>query len=352
MNQMCMTVQTIADIVSGQVEGDPAVEVTGVAPIDAATATDVTFAIDARRAAGLVNCSAGAAIVTRDAPPAEMPLVRVDDVNAAMAALLGHLAPAEDLPAGGIDPTACIAQDAELGPDVAVGPGVVIGPRARVGSGSALCANVSVGADVVIGQDVVLFDGVVIRHGCEVGSRVRIGPNSVIGFEGFGYYRADGVHHRVPHAGAVIIEDDVDIGACTCVDRGKLGPTRIGAGTKIDNLVQIGHTVQVGRACLMAGQVGIAGSARLGDEVVIGGNAGLRDNITVGDGVQCAAFSAVAGDVPAGQTVAGVPAVPARDAYRIIMARAKLPELLKRVRSLESRLKALESRDESTEDDQ
>lgn len=347
-----MTVQTIADIVGGRVQGDGSVEITGVAPIDAATSADVTFAVDSRRSAALANCGAGAAIVSCDAPAVEMPLVRVDNVDAAISALLGHLAPAEDLPAPGIHPSACIASDAELGPDVAVGPGVVIGSRARVGSRSVLCANVSVGADVVIGPDVVLFDGAVVRHGCEVGSRVRIGPNSVIGFEGFGYYHADGAHHRIPHAGAVVIEDDVEIGACTCIDRGKLSPTRIGAGTKIDNLVQIGHTVQVGRACLLAGQVGIAGSTRLGDGVVIGGSAGLRDNITIGDGVQCAAFSAIASDVPPGQAVAGVPAVPARDAYRMMAARTRLPELLKRVRSIESRLKALESHDESSEDNQ
>jgi len=349
---MNMTVQAIADTVGGQVEGDGAVEITGVASIDGAGPSDVTFAVDARRAAALATSPAGAAIVSRDAPAAPMPLIRVDNVNAALAALLGHIAPVEDLPAPGVHPTACIAPDAEVAPDAAVAPGVVIGARARVGSRSVLCANVSVGADATIGDDTVLFDGVVVRHGCDVGSRVRIGPNSVIGFEGFGYYHADGAHHRIPHAGAVVIEDDVEIGACTCIDRGKLGPTRIGAGTKIDNLVQIGHTVQVGRACLMAGQAGIAGSTRLGDGVVIGGNAGLRDNITVGDGAQCAAFSAVAGDIPAGQTVAGMPAVPARDAFRIIMARAKLPDLLKRVRTLESRLKAIELRDESSEDNQ
>ena len=348
MNTMQMTVQAIADIVGGQVEGDGEVVITGVASIDAACAGDVTFAVDARRAASLGRSQAGAAIVPPDAPAAGIPLIRIAGVNTAVATLLGHLACAEDLPSPGVHRSACVADDAELGAGVAIGPGVVIGPRVTIGPRSVLCPNVSVGADVVVGEETILFDGVVIRHGCVVGHRVRIGPNSVIGFEGFGYYHADGAHHRIPHAGGVVIADDVEIGACVCVDRGKLEPTRIGAGTKIDNLVQIAHAVQVGRHCLMAGQVGIAGSVRLGDGVVIGGGAGLRDNITVGDGVQCAAYSAVASNVEAGQVIAGVPAVAARDAYRIIMAQKKLPELLKRVRSLEARLKALES----TEDNQ
>ena len=344
---MQMTVQAIAEIVGGRVEGDGTVVITGVASIDAAGAGDVTFAVDARRAASLAKSQAGAAIVWPDAPEARIPLIRTDNVNVAVAALLGHLASAEDLPSPGVHPSACIAEDVKLGANVAIGPGVVIGSRVMIGPRTVLCANVSVGADVVLGEETIVFDGAVVRHGCVVGNRVRIGPNSVIGFEGFGYYHADGAHHRIPHAGGVVIEDDVEIGACACVDRGKLEPTRIGAGTKMDNLVLIAHAVQVGRHCLMAGQVGIAGSVRLGDGVVIGGGAGLRDNITLGDGVQCAAFSAVAGDVAAGQVVAGVPAMPARDAYRIIMARAKLPELLKRVRSLEARLKALESSEDN-----
>lgn len=347
MNEMHMTVQAIADLLGGDVEGDGGVEITALAPVEVAGSGEVTFAVDARRVAALSGSVAGAAIVSRDTGPAAMPLIRVDNVNAAVAALLGALAPAEDLPAPGVHPTACIDESASLGTEVAVGPGVVVGPRARIGPRSVLCANVSVGADVTIGPDVVLFDGVVVRHGCVVGDRSRIGPNSVIGFEGFGYYYADGAHHRIPHAGNVIIAEDVDIGACACIDRGKLDATRIGAGTKIDNLVQIGHSVQVGRACLMAGQVGVGGSSRLGDGVVLGGHAGVRDNITIGAGAGCAAFAAISKDVPPGQNVAGIPATPIRQAYQIMVAKSRLPELIKRVRSLEVRLKALESSEDN-----
>jgi UDP-3-O-[3-hydroxymyristoyl] glucosamine N-acyltransferase len=202
---------------------------------------------------------------------------------------------------------------------------------------------VCLGRDVRVGGECRLHEGVVVRHGCTLGERVEIGPNSVIGQDGFGYYFQDGAHHKVPHIGTVVIEDDVEIGACSCVDRAKFGATRIGAGTKIDNLVQIAHNVETGRGCLLAGQVGIAGSARLGDTVVLGGHAGVRDNIRLGDGVQAAAFSAVAGDIEAGQVVGGVPARPVREQMRAVHAAAKTPEMAKKLRDLQARIERLES---------
>ncbi|MGB2822949.1 MAG: UDP-3-O-(3-hydroxymyristoyl)glucosamine N-acyltransferase, partial [Phycisphaerae bacterium] len=180
-----------------------------------------------------------------------------------------------------------------------------------------------------------------VRAASRIGSRVRIGPNSVIGYDGFGYRTIDGVHHRIPHIGNVVIEDDVEIGACTCVDRAKFGSTRIGAGAKIDNLVMVAHNCQIGPGSILVGQAGIAGSVRLGRYVVLGGHSGLRDNITVGDGAQVAAYSGVSGDVPAGGKVAGTPARPAKEALRIFQCWPRLPELLKRVKKLESRIEAL-----------
>jgi len=338
-----LTVQKIAQLVGGTVEGDDSVQVEAIASVASAGPGELTFAADEKHATRLTGSSAGAAIVGASPASAPMPLIRVQNVQAAVAKLLDHLATEPDFPLVGVDSSAVISPDAQVAPDAAVGPGVVVGRRVRIGAGAVLCANVVVGADVVIGSQSILSEGVVIRADCKLGDRVRIGSNSVIGFDGFGYYTADGVHHRISHIGDVVIEDDVEIGACSCVDRAKFGSTRIGAGTKIDNLVQIGHNVQIGKGCILSGQAGIAGSARLGEYVVIGGNAGIRDNITLGNGVQCSAFAAVASDVPDGQVVAGVPAGPAKQQYRIFKAVEKLPELLKRVRTLEARLQALES---------
>jgi UDP-3-O-[3-hydroxymyristoyl] glucosamine N-acyltransferase len=236
-----------------------------------------------------------------------------------------------------------IADDADVDPTAAIGPGVMIGARARVGAGSVLKAQVSLGRAAVVGRDCLLAEGVVLGARCILGNSVIVGPHSVIGWDGFGYYFADGRHHKIPHIGHVEIGDDVEIGACSCVDRAKFGATRIGAGTKIDNLVQIAHNVQIGRHCIIAAQVGIAGSTRLGDGVVLMGHVGVRDNITVGDGVTCAAYAAIAGDVERGQTIAGIPARDARETLRVIQAWPRLPDLLKRVRDLESRIGPRES---------
>ena len=343
MKNLPLTVRQVAQVVGGSVEGDGGVSVSGIAPMDAAGPADLTFAADVRHASRLVQSKAGAAIVGKEPPAAPMPLVRVADVQEALARLLGHLSEDEDLPGPGFHPSANIAPDARIAAGVAIGPNVVVGAGASIGAGSVLCAGVCVAARCQVGEGCVLFEGVVLRPGCVVGNRVRIGPNSVIGWDGFGYYFARGVHNKIPHAGNVVIADDVEIGACSCIDKAKFGSTRIGAGTKIDNLVQVAHNVQIGKGCILAGQVGIAGSAKLGDYVMLGGGAGIRDNVTLGDGVQCAAHATVLHDVEPGQLVAGMPASPIRQQLRMYQSLTRLPDLLKKVRELESRLSALES---------
>jgi UDP-3-O-[3-hydroxymyristoyl] glucosamine N-acyltransferase len=343
MEPKSLTVRQVADLLGARMEGDGSANVVGVASLEEATASQVAFVTEARHAKRLTGCLAAAAIVGDFAVQTNMPLLRVTDVRAALVTLLNFFSPGEDLPPAGIHPSATIAPDAKLGAGAAVGPGVHIGARAVIGRDCVLCANVSVGADVVIGDNTVLFEGVVVRWGCRLGNRVRIGPNSVIGYDGFGYHFSEGKHHRVPHIGQVVIEDEVEMGACACVDRAKFGVTRIGAGTKIDNLVQIAHNVQVGQHCLMAAHVAIGGSVKLGDYVVLGGGASLRDNIELGKGVRCSALAGVGSDIPAGQVVAGTPAGPARDMLRQWQAATELPELLKRVRELEKRLHAIES---------
>ncbi|HUS48180.1 MAG TPA: UDP-3-O-(3-hydroxymyristoyl)glucosamine N-acyltransferase, partial [Phycisphaerae bacterium] len=324
-----MTARELAELVGGTVEGDESVEIRSIASVDCAVGGDLTFAADAKHAAALAGSKAAAAIVGPGAIKAPMTLIRVGNVQAAVAKFLGRLMRGEDLPSAGVHETAIVAADAEVASGAAVGPGVVVGSGAKIGSRAILCANVVIGARAVIGDETVLAEGVVIKADCIIGRRVRIGPNSVIGAAGFGFYFADGAHHRIPHAGNVVIEDDVEIGSCSCVDRAKFGSTRVGSGTKIDNLVQVAHNVQIGRGCILVGQSGVAGSAKLGNYVVAGGHSGIRDNVTLGDGVQCSAFAAVASDVGDGEVVAGIPAGPAKEQFRIIKACERVPELLK-----------------------
>lgn len=329
----------LAEIIQGRLEGDDELAVTEIASLENATAQSVTFAADERRAGELEISQAAVAIVPEGLPAVQgKTLIRVADVEAAIAALLAAVAPQEDLPAAGVHPSAVISPDAELAAGVAVGPSVVVNAKAKIGKGTVLCAGVKIGRDVVIGENCVLAEGVVMRYGCVVGDRVRIGSNSVVGQDGYGYFFRNGVHNKVIHAGNVVIENDVEIGACSCIDRAKWGSTRIGAGTKIDNLVQVAHNVQIGRGALLVAQVGIAGSAKLGNYVVLGGGAGVRDNITVGDGVQCAAHSAIAQSVPAGKTVAGTPAKEAKEIFRELLALPKLPDLLKQVKRMEKQI--------------
>ena len=345
-----LTLRTIAELVGGTVEGDEELQVGSIGSLDEAGPGDLTYAINEHKATSLKTSDATAAIVphgisTETVDNPQMVLVRVANPEAAVATLLSRTAGPEDLPPVGVHPTAVVAPDAEISDDVAIGPCVVIGQRAKIGARSVLCPGAKVGADAVIGENCVLGEGVVVRYECIIGNRVRIGPNSVIGYDGFGYYYADGVHHKIPHPGNVVIQDDVELGACTCVDRAKWGSTLIGAGTKIDNLVQIAHYVQIGSGCLLASQAGVAGSSKLGNFVVLGGSAGVRDNISIGDGTKLGAASKLAHSAGPGEILLGIPARDAKTALREIMALGKLPDMIKRIKKLEKKISALESQD-------
>lgn len=345
MSVTAQTLQTLAELLGGTLEGDGTVTVSHVAPIDQAGPEALTFALDAKRVAQLADTGAAAALVPADADTADLtlPVVKVDQVEAALTMLLTHFAPQEDLPPVGVHPSAVVDASASLGSNVAVGPFVVIGAGVEIGDGVTLAAGVTLGANVRIGDDTVIGESTTIKARTEIGDRVRIGPNCTIGYDGFGYFFSEGQHHLIPHVGNVVLEDDVHLGANVCVDRGKFGATRVGAGTKVDNLVQIAHNVQVGKCCLLIGQCGIAGSAVLGNGVVIGGSAGVRDNITLGDGAQLAAYSAAAGDIPAGGTYGGTPARDMADMRRIVAATGKLPDLPKRVKQLEAAVAAMQA---------
>jgi UDP-3-O-[3-hydroxymyristoyl] glucosamine N-acyltransferase len=267
----------------------------------------------------------------------------VDDADLAVAKVLELFAPPIPRPRPGVDPLARVAGSAQVAEGAAVGPFVFIGERVRIGRGTVLHPGVYVGDDVVIGADCELFPQVVVRERITLGDRVIIHAGSVLGSDGFGY-RWDGTKHaKIPQIGTVIVEDDVEIGSCVCVDRAKFSTTRIGRGAKIDNLVQVAHNVSIGPHCVIAGQAGLAGSVTLGAGVVMGGQSAVRDHVSVGDGSMVAACSAVAEDIGPKSVYAGAPALPHRQWLREQGSVRYLPELRNQVKKLEEEVEQLKN---------
>jgi len=325
--------------------------ITGLASIEDAQADQLTYVSGDKHVPALESSNAAALIAPRRlrVPPSwESRVLRVDDADLAVAKVLRLFAPPVPRPPAGIDSMARVASSASLGADVAIGPFSSIGQRSRLGRGCVVHANVFIGDDVTLGEDCELFPGVVIRERITIGNRVIIHAGSVLGTDGFGY-RWDGrQHQKVPQIGTVIIEDDVEIGSCVCIDRAKFSATRVGQGTKIDNLVQIGHNVEIGPHCIIVGQAGMAGSSRLGTGVVLGGQTAVRDHIRMGDGAMAAACSAIAEDVNPKTIVSGTPALPHRQSLREQAALRRLPDLVTHVRKLEERVEALQKPPAST----
>jgi UDP-3-O-[3-hydroxymyristoyl] glucosamine N-acyltransferase len=339
---------TLADIAAFLGVAEPAgardLVLSGVAGLAEAGAGDLSMVSSEAYLSQLAATSAGAVLVQRELqlPPTwNRPALLVDDVELATAKVLPLFVPPIPRPAPGIHPTAVIAASAVVAPDAAIGPHVVIGERSRVGARCVLHANVFLGGDVVLGDDCEFFPNVVVRERVTIGNRVTIHAGSVLGMDGFGY-RWDGKQHaKIPHVGVVIVEDDVEIGSCVCVDRAKFSATRIGRGTKIDNLVQIAHNAQLGPHCILVAQSGLAGSVRLGSGVVIGGQTAVRDHLKVGDGAMIAACSGVAADVPPKTIVSGTPSVPHRQFLREQGALRRLPDLVVQVRKLREEIENL-----------
>lgn len=324
--------------------------VRGLASLDEAGPEDLTYVGSDVYVKHLHASRALGAIVQRKVHvPADYPGVTflVDDAELAVAKVLELFAPPVPRPPVGVDALARVAASAQLADFVAVAPFVTIGERSRIGRGTVLHAGVYVGDDVVIGENCELFPNVVVRERITIGSRVVIHAGSVLGSDGFGY-RWDGTKHaKIPQIGTVIIEDDVEIGSCTCVDRAKFSTTRVGRGTKLDNLVQIGHNVNIGPHCVIAGQAGLAGTVTLGAGVVMGGQSAVRDHATLGPGVMVAACSAVAEDVPPKTVMAGAPAVPHRQWLRENGSLKHLPELRTQVKKLQEEVEQLKAQIEN-----
>ncbi len=325
-----LTAQAVADMVGGRLLGDGGVVVSSVKPIDRAGPGALTMALSARYAGALAGSSASAVLVPpalADAAAGPPARVVVDDPYGAMIRVIRRLFPSPD-PSPGIDPTARIGAGTRLGADVTIGPHAVIGRQVQLGDRCRLGEGVVLGDGVVVGDDTRMDARVVCYADARIGRRVILKAGAVIGGEGFGYLSRGGGHERIPHVGSCIIGDDVEVGSNSCVDRGSLDDTVIGQGTKLDNLVHVGHNVRIGERCLLMAGVGVAGSTRLGNDVVLAGHVGVTDHLDIGDRVQVAAKSAVIGNVPADSVLSGNPARPNRQVLRAHAALYRLAPLV------------------------
>jgi UDP-3-O-[3-hydroxymyristoyl] glucosamine N-acyltransferase len=324
---------------------------TGVAPIDSAGEGSVTWISDVRYEKYLPGCRASAILAPVDFGATPMPAILCDNMAASVGRLINLFAPETPTPPVGVDPKAHVDPSAKLGDGVRIGPFVEIAAGASVGPGTALHSGVYLGAGVEVGADCRLWNGVVIRERCRAGDRVEIHPNTVIGADGFGFFRDPdlGQAVKIAHYGVVEIESDVEIGACCCVDRAKIGVTRIGRGTKIDNLVQVAHNAKIGENCLITAHSSLAGSAVIEENVILAGYAGVREHARVGRGGVVLAHSVVTKDMPEGCVVGGIPARDRRSGLREMAAAQKLPELLRTVKDLKRRVDQLENSADDTQ---
>ncbi len=334
---MTYTAADIAKHLQGDVLGDSTVPLAGFAPADAARPGDLTFAENEDYFHRAEESAASAILVSAGFTSTRKVLIRVNNPRVAFAKVLPLFFPERKF-APGVHSSAVVAGSAQVDPTAHVGPLCVIDERAKIGPRCVLEAGDYIGPDCQLAEDVRLFPNVTLSARTQVGARVRIHSGVVVGADGFGYVFDQGRHLKVPQIGHVVLEDDVEIGANSCIDRGALGPTVIGRGTKVDNLVQVGHNVVVGDHCILCGQAGISGSTKIGRYTTLAGQVGLAGHLKIGSEVTIAAQSGVMHDIPDGQKWFGTPAQPDRLMKRIFLALQRLPELLKRVSELEKRL--------------
>ena len=332
-----MILRDLAATLGCEVRGDGGVEVLRVAGIDDAGPGDLTFVSNPRYAAHLATTKATAAIVSPGVTTS-LPSLLTTNPYLAFARAVAVLHPAPR-PAPGVDPSAAVHPSALLGEAVHVGAMAVVGPRVRIGARTVIHPHVVLYSGVEVGDDCLLHSGVQVREDCRIGNRVVVQNGAVIGSDGFGFAKdEEGRYEKIPQVGIVVVEDDVEIGALTAVDRAALAETRIGRGTKLDNLVQIGHSVTIGRDTVLAGQVGVAGSARIGSKVTLAGQVGVAGHLKIGDGAIATAQTGIPNDVAAGAVVSGYPAIENRAWLKSSAVFARLPDLQKRLRELERRV--------------
>ncbi len=336
-----LTVRELHEYVGGELIGSPEATVTGVASLEQAGPDDLAFLTSERHLKSAQTATIGALLVGRRLVDCPSPQIVVDNPAYAFARAAQQFF-AQPARVRGIAQGITRGEGVTIGADVSIWPGVTLGDRVSIGARVTLYPGVFIGDDSVIGEDSLLYPNVVVREGCRIGARVIIHSGTVIGSDGFGYVQYQGRHQKIPQLGGVVIEDDVELGANVTIDRATFGDTVIKRGSKIDNLVQVAHSVVVGEHNILVAQVGIAGSTTLGRYVMVGGQAGLADHLQIGDQVMIAAKSGVTRSLEPNQIVSGAPVMPHTTFLKAQAVIPQLPELRQRVRELEERLAALE----------
>ncbi|MDD2763684.1 MAG: UDP-3-O-(3-hydroxymyristoyl)glucosamine N-acyltransferase [Opitutaceae bacterium] len=342
--QLAFTPDEIAAIVQPRAaRGATAAVIRGISALGTARPGDLSFLGNPKYRSEVAGTRASLVLVPPDytgEPAAGQLFLVVDQPSVALARLCARIEQMlRSPPAPGVHPSAVVAPDAQIATTAAIGPLCVIEADVRVGGRTCLQASVYAGRGTVIGDDCLLMPGVRLYPGTQLGHRVRLHANVVIGSDGFGYEQVNGRHEKVPQIGQVVIEDDVEIGAGSTVDRARFGRTIVGEGTKIDNLVQLGHNVVIGKHCILCAQTGISGSTTVGDCVVLGGQVGVGGHITIGKGVKAGGQTGIAADVPAGTYINGTPALPYMLERRLAVLHQRLPELFHRLDALEAQVK-------------
>ncbi len=337
-----VAIKQLAELVEGEISGDEDLAVRRVAPIDQAGPGDITFVANPKYLPQLAICKASAVIAASGVEAPGMTLLHCADPYLAFAKILTFLQASESKPLG-LMTGASVAESADIDEAVTIYPGAVVGERVKLGAGSVLHPGVVVYADAVIGTDCLLHANAVVREGCRLGDRVILQPGAVVGSDGFGFAPDGRAYYKIPQIGIVVIEDDVEIGACSCVDRAALGESRIKRGTKLDNLVQIGHNAEVGEDCIIVAQVGIAGSSKVGNHCTFGGQAAIAGHLKIGDNVMIGGRGGATGNVDSDQVLSGLPLMPHKEWLRATMTLPKLPEMRKEMQQLKKRLTQLEN---------
>ncbi len=335
-----ITLNELAGRIDGNLVGGGSVTVGNIRDIEEAGSGDLAFVFSKKAAPLLEKTKASCVVVPADTGEAPVPVIKCKNPNLAFKKAVELIMPGAISHPSGICKSAFLGKNVKLGRDVAVGAYACLEDGAEISDGTVIYAHSYVGPSVKIGKNCIIYPNVTVRENSKIGDRVIINSGCVIGGDGFGYERTSRGHEKIPHIGDVIIEDDVELGACVTVDRAKIAHTRIGQGTKIDNLVQVAHNVTIGSNCIIVAQSGISGSVKIGNNVMMAGQTGLVDHIEIGDNAMIAAQAGIMKSVPPNTIMWGSPARPLRKIKKMYVLFGKLPEIYKRLLAVEEKLKA------------